>query len=112
MFGNEDFSDFKGEDFHAPLLLTENNTDYAMDNELHGYDYTMWDSNIHPCFNFNCGLTKTPLKLGHGWVIAHHYRQVSNIRRIKSQHLKDYRTVLWFSVRNPLKPDVKSIMKM
>ena len=40
------------------------------------------------------------------------YRQVSNIRRTKSQHLKDYRTVLWLSLPNPLKPDVKSRMKM
>ena len=40
------------------------------------------------------------------------YRQVSNITRTKFQHLKDYRTVLRLSVRNPLKPDVKSRMKM
>ena len=36
------------------------------------------------------------------------YRQVSNIRRTKFQHLKNYRTVLWLSLPNPLKPDVKS----
>ena len=40
------------------------------------------------------------------------YRQVSNISRTKSQHLKDYRTVLRLSLQNPLKPDVKSRMKM
>ena len=40
------------------------------------------------------------------------YRQVSNIRRTKSQNLKDYRTVLRLSLPNPLKPDVKSRMKM
>ena len=40
------------------------------------------------------------------------YRQVSNIRRTKSQHLKDYRNVLRLSLPNPLKPDVKSRMKM
>ena len=40
------------------------------------------------------------------------YRQVSNIRRTKSQHLKDSRTVLRLSLPNPLKPDVKSRMKM
>ena len=40
------------------------------------------------------------------------YRQVSNIRRIKSQHLKYSRTVLRLSLPNPLKPDVKSRMKM
>ena len=40
------------------------------------------------------------------------YRQVSNIRRTKSQHLKDSRVVLRLSLPNPLKPDVKSRMKM
>ena len=40
------------------------------------------------------------------------YRQVSNIRRTKSQHIKDCRTVLRLSLPNPLKPDVKSRMKM
>ena len=40
------------------------------------------------------------------------YRQVSNIRRTKSQHLKDSRTVLWLSLPNPLKPDVKSRMML
>ena len=40
------------------------------------------------------------------------YRQVSNISRTKSQHLKDSRTVLQLSLSNPLKPDVKSRMKM
>ena len=40
------------------------------------------------------------------------YRQVSNIRRTKSQHLRNYRTVLRLSLPNPLKPDVKSRMKM
>ena len=39
-------------------------------------------------------------------------RQVSNTRHTKSQHLKDYRTVLRLSLPNPLKPDVKSRMKM
>ena len=41
-----------------------------------------------------------------------YHRQVSNIRRTKSQHLKDSRTVLRLSMPNPLKPDVKSRMKM
>ena len=40
------------------------------------------------------------------------YRQVSNIRRTKSQHLKDSRTILRLSLPNPLKPDVKSRMKI
>ena len=41
-----------------------------------------------------------------------YYRQVSNIRRTKFQQLKDYRTVLRLSLPNPLRPDVKSRMKM
>ena len=41
-----------------------------------------------------------------------YYRQVSNISRTKSQHLKDSRTILLLSLLNPLKPDVKSRMKM
>ena len=36
------------------------------------------------------------------------YRQVSNIRRTKSQHLKYSCTVLRLSLPNPLKPDVQS----
>ena len=41
-----------------------------------------------------------------------HYRQVSNIRRTKCQNLNDSRLVLQLSVPNPLKPSVKSMMKM
>ena len=44
--------------------------------------------------------------------IHHTINQVSNIRSTKSQHLKDSGTVLWLSLQNPLKPDVKSRMKM
>ena len=40
------------------------------------------------------------------------YRKVSNIRRTKCQNLDDSRLVLQLSVVNPLKPSVKSIMKM
>ena len=40
------------------------------------------------------------------------YRQVSNIRRTKPQHLKDSRTVLRLFLSNPWRPDVKSRMKM
>ena len=47
-----------------------------------------------------------------GNVAVNNYRQVSNIRRTKSQHLKYSRTVLRLSLPNPLKPDVKSRMKM
>ena len=43
-------------------------------------------------------------------LLKYMYRQVSNIRRTKSQHLKDSRTVLRLSLPNPLKPDVKSRM--
>ena len=40
------------------------------------------------------------------------YRKVSNIRCTKCQNLNDSRLVLQLSVPNPLKPSVKSIMKM
>ena len=40
------------------------------------------------------------------------YRQVSNIRRTKSQRLTDSHIVLRLSFPNPLKPDVTSRMKM
>ena len=45
-------------------------------------------------------------------LLRYMYRQFSNIRRTKSQNLKDSRTVLRLSLPNPLKPDVKSRMKM
>ena len=40
------------------------------------------------------------------------YRKVSNIRRTKCQNLNESRLALQLSVPNPLKPSVKSIMKM
>ena len=40
------------------------------------------------------------------------YRKVSNIRCTKCQNLNDSRLVLQLFVPNPLKPSVKSIMKM
>ena len=52
------------------------------------------------------------ISFGHQSHICINYRQISNIRRTKSQHLKDYRTVLRLSLPNPSKPDVKSRMKM
>ena len=40
------------------------------------------------------------------------YRKVSNTRRTKYQNLNDSRLILQLSVPSPLKPSVKSIMKM
>ena len=40
------------------------------------------------------------------------YREVSNIRRTKSQHLNVYRFVLQMSLRNLLKPGIQPRMKM
>ena len=40
------------------------------------------------------------------------YRKLSNIRRTKSQNLNDSHLVLKSSLPNPLKPGVKSRMKM
>ena len=60
----------------------------------------------HLCIWIMIGSLSGP---AYGWCM---YRQVSNIRRTKSQHLKDSHTVLRLSLPNPLKPDVKSRMKM
>ena len=46
------------------------------------------------------------------YYVIYNYRKVSNIRRTKCQHLNDSRLVLQLSEPNPLKPSVKSIMKM
>ena len=45
-------------------------------------------------------------------IVDTEYRQVSNIRRTKSQHLRYSRTALRLSLPNPLKPDVKARIKM
>ena len=77
-----------------------------------------WDVIIHPCPNFDNDLTKPPLKLRHGWVVTSHinywcnYRQISNIRRTKSQNLNVSRLVLQLSLPNLLKPCIKLRMKM
>ena len=54
-----------------------------------------------------------PMKYAH-WLLClfYGYYQVSNIRRTKSQHLKEVHTVLRLPLPNPLMPDVKSRMKM
>ena len=47
--------------------------------------------------------------------IAHfisHYCKISDIRRTKTQNLNDFPLVLRSSLSNPLKPGVKSRMKM
>ena len=41
-----------------------------------------------------------------------HTRKISNIRRTKSETLNDYRLVVQLSLPNPMKPGVKSRMKM
>ena len=46
------------------------------------------------------------------WFWQSNYRQVSNISGTKSQHSSDSRNVLRLSLPNPLKPVVKSRMKM
>ena len=43
---------------------------------------------------------------------AQFYYKISNMRRTKSQNLNDSRLVLPLSLPNPLKPGVKSRMKM
>ena len=58
--------------------------------------------------------TLHPIKHSHSQmhVTYQTYRKVSNIRRTKYQNLNDSRLILQLSVPNPLKPSVKSIMKM
>ena len=43
---------------------------------------------------------------------CHDYREISNIRRTKSPNLNVSRLVLKLSLPNPMKPGVKSMMKM
>ena len=38
-------------------------------NNIHHF---LWDIITHPCPNFNGGLVKPPLMLGHGWLITSH----------------------------------------
>ena len=45
------------------------------------------------------------------WALVY-YRKTSNISRIKSQNLNDYRLVLHLALPNPLKPGLKPRMKM
>ena len=40
------------------------------------------------------------------------YRKISNIRRAKYQNFNDSRLILQLPLTNPLKPGVKSRMKM
>ena len=42
----------------------------------------------------------------------YNYRKIYNIRRTKSQNLSDSHLVLQSPLPNPLKPGIKSIMKM
>ena len=41
-----------------------------------------------------------------------HYRKISNIRRTQNQNLNDSRLIMQLPLPNPLKPGVKSRMKM
>ena len=83
----------------------------------------LYGHNSHLCLplrSYNvrmCYLSMHTRKWGHKvnqltWLLELQYCQVSNIRCTKSQHLKDSRTILWLSLPNPLKPDVKSRMKI
>ena len=72
------------------------------------FKWILFDENIWILMKFS-------LKFSYAYSYAHamyNYRQVYTIRRTKFQHLKDYFTVLRLSLPSPLKPDVKSRMKM
>ena len=66
--------------------------------------------------NFNQGLIKTTVEI-RAWVSNHiqqkmMYRKISNIRRTESPNLDVSRLVVELSSPNPMKPGVKSRMKM
>ena len=66
--------------------------------------------------NFNHGLIKTIVEI-RAWVSNHiqqkmMYRKISNIRRTESPNLDVSRLVVELSSPNPMKPGVKSRMKM
>ena len=46
------------------------------------------------------------------WIANHNYCKISNIRRTESQNLNVSRLILQLSLPNPMKPGVKSRMKM
>ena len=48
---------------HIVMLLFISCTPAA---SLTAIDYSLWDISIHPCHNFNGGLTKSPFRRGHG----------------------------------------------
>ena len=90
---------------------TWNRTYFAIVHKLHFFSQI-------PCCQINNHLILIdPFRVGveqiRQWTrTLGNYRQVSNIRRTKSQHSQDSRTVLRLSLPNPLKPDLKSRMKM
>ena len=73
---------------------------------------TYFASDIFKCIHLhNPIFIKIPLRFVFN-VSIDKYRQVSNISCTKPQYLKDSRTILRLSLPNPLKPDIKSRMKM
>ena len=69
----------------------------------HAKKYTRGSCCLVFCFSF------LPANFTH---LLQNYRKVSNIRRTKSQNWNDSHLVLKSSLPNPLKPGVKSRMKM
>ena len=59
-----------------------------------------WSISFNTCTKFGCAV------FGFG------YRQISNIRRTKSHNIYVSRLIFQLSLLKPLKPGVKSIMKM
>ena len=79
-----------------PICLGLNVLNVLMEWVSYYIHCTLWDVITHPCPDRHLDS----------------YRQTSNIRRIKSQNLNISRLVLPLSLSNPLKPGVKSRMKM
>ena len=98
---------------HKHLPIWHQAITWTNANPGHWHIYvTLWGDELNECpFKQKkipgikvTAVTLSPLKLT--------YHKVSNIRRTKCQNLNDSCLVLQLSVPNPLKPSVKSIMKM
>ena len=71
-----------------------------------------WDGNLLVTGKFSLQMVIVMCRSDIFFVDGPHYRKISNIRRTKSPHLNVSRLVSQLSLPNPMKPGVKSRMKM
>ena len=90
---------------HQPDIIKIPNNQY-----LNFYNECSW-MNVLSLFFFTLELLYVTGHLHASAAIMRTNCKISNIRHTKSQNLKDY-LVLQFSLPNPLKPGIKSRMKM